>query len=67
MMKTGVLSSGEDTPEMNAGVEALTYDQKRVMAGIFSNEITLFPIRRTVKLHKDINHNQVEIAKILSF
>jgi hypothetical protein len=36
------------------------------MVGIMNGEITLVPFRRAVKLHKDVNHDLVELAKILS-
>jgi 6-phosphofructokinase len=49
-----------------AAVEALIDDQKSVMVGIFNGEITLVPFRRAVKLHKDVNHDLVELARILS-
>lgn len=50
----------------HAAVEALLDDQKSVMVGIMDNEITLVPFRRAVKLHKDVNRDLVELAKILS-
>lgn len=50
----------------HAAVEALIDDQKSVMVGIFNGEITLVPFRRAVKLHKDVNHTLLELAKILS-
>jgi 6-phosphofructokinase 1 len=50
----------------HAAVEALIDDQKSVMVGILNGEITLVPFRRAVKLHKDVNHSLVELAKILS-
>jgi 6-phosphofructokinase 1 len=50
----------------HAAVEALLDDQKSVMVGISNGEITLVPFRRAVKLHKDVNHNLVELARILS-
>jgi 6-phosphofructokinase 1 len=49
-----------------AAVEALLDDQKSVMVGIMDDEITLVPFRRAVKLHKDVNHDLVNLAKILS-
>jgi 6-phosphofructokinase 1 len=49
-----------------AAVEALIDDQKSVMVGISNGEITLVPFRRAVKLHKDVDHNLVELARILS-
>jgi 6-phosphofructokinase len=50
----------------HAAVEALIDDQKSVMVGIMNEEITLVPFRKAVKLHKDVNHSMVELAKILS-
>jgi len=50
----------------HAAVEALIDDQKSVMVGIMNGEITLVPFRRAVKLHKDVDHNILELAKILS-
>jgi len=50
----------------HAAVEALIDDQKSVMVGLVNNEITLVPFRRAVKLHKDVNHSLVALAKILS-
>lgn len=50
----------------HAAVEAMLDDQKSVMVGILNDEITLVPFRRAVKLHKDVNHNLVDLAKILS-
>ena len=50
----------------HAAVEALIDDQKSVMVGILNGEVTLVPFRRAVKLHKDVNHSIVELARILS-
>jgi 6-phosphofructokinase 1 len=50
----------------NAAVEALIDDQKSVMVGIANGEIVLVPFRKAVKLHKDVNHDLVELARILS-
>ena len=50
----------------HAAVEALLDNQKSVMVGISNGEIMLIPLRRAVKLHKDVNHSLVELAKILS-
>lgn len=50
----------------HAAVEALIDDQKSVMVGISNGEIALVPFRRAVKLHKDVNHDLVELARILS-
>jgi 6-phosphofructokinase 1 len=49
-----------------AAVEALIDDQKSVMIGLVNNEIALVPFRKAVKLHKDVNHNLIELSKILS-
>lgn len=50
----------------HAAVEALLDDQKSVMVGLVNNEITLVSFRRAVKLHKDVNRNIIELARILS-
>jgi len=50
----------------HAAVEALIDDQKSVMVGILNGEITLVPFRKAVKLHKDVDRNLLELAKILS-
>lgn len=50
----------------HAAVEAMIDAQKSVMVGIMNGEITLVPFRRAVKLHKDVNHSLVDLAKILS-
>lgn len=50
----------------HAAVEALIDDQKSVMVGILNGDIVLVPFRKAVKLHKDVNHDLVELARILS-
>ena len=50
----------------HAAVEALVDDQKSVMVGLVNDEITLVPFRKAVKLHKDVDHNLIELSKILS-
>lgn len=50
----------------HAAVEALLDDQKSVMVGLANNEITLVSFRRAVKLHKDVDRNLIELARILS-
>ena len=50
----------------HAAVEALIDDQKSVMVGISNDEIVLVPFRRAVKLHKDVDRDLVELARILS-
>jgi hypothetical protein len=36
------------------------------MVGIANDEIVLVPFRKAIKLHKDVDRNLVELAKILS-
>jgi len=50
----------------HGAVEALLDGQQSVMVGISNGEIVLVSFRRAVKLHKDVNHNLVELARILS-
>jgi 6-phosphofructokinase 1 len=50
----------------NAAVEALLDDQKSVMVGIQNDEIVLVPFRKAVKLHKDVNHSLITLARVLS-
>jgi len=50
----------------HAAVEALLDDQKSVMVGLSNGEITLVSFRRAVKLHKDVDRNLIELARILS-
>jgi len=50
----------------HAAVEALLDDQKSVMVGISNGEIVLVPFRKAVKLHKDVDHNLIDLARILS-
>ena len=50
----------------HAAVEALIDDQKSVMVGLNNDEITLVPFRKAVKLHKDVDHDLIELSKILS-
>jgi 6-phosphofructokinase 1 len=50
----------------NAAVEALLDDQKSVMVGLQNGEIILVPFRKAVKLHKDVDHNLIKLAEILS-
>lgn len=50
----------------HAAVEALLDDQKSVMVGLANGEITLVSFRRAVKLHKDVDRNLIELARILS-
>ena len=49
-----------------AAVEALLDDQKSVMVGLQNSEIVLVPFRKAVKLHKDVNHDLVALAEMLS-
>jgi 6-phosphofructokinase 1 len=50
----------------HAAVEALLDDQKSVMVGISNNEVVLVPFRKAVKQNKDVDHNLVDLARILS-
>lgn len=50
----------------HAAVEALLDDQKSVMVGLNNGEITMVSFRRAVKLHKDVDRNLIELARILS-
>lgn len=50
----------------HAAVEALIDDQKSVMVGLNNDEITLVPFRKAVKLHKNVDHDLIELSKILS-
>jgi 6-phosphofructokinase 1 len=50
----------------HAAVEALLDDQKSVMVGLSNGEITLVSFRRAVKLHKDVDRNLIDLARILS-
>lgn len=50
----------------SAAVEALLDDQKSVMVGLQNSEIVLVPFRKAVKLHKDVNHDLVTLADMLS-
>lgn len=46
-------------------VEALLDDQKSIMVGLMQNEIVHVPLNKTVKLHKDIDRDLMNIADIL--
>jgi 6-phosphofructokinase 1 len=48
-----------------AAVEALLDDQKSIMIGLSNNEIVHVPLNKTVKLHKDVNRELLELADIL--
>ncbi|MCE5346223.1 MAG: 6-phosphofructokinase [Bacteroidales bacterium] len=50
----------------HAAVEALLDDQKSVMVGLMNGEIVLVSFRRAVKLDKDVDHNLIDLARILS-
>ena len=50
----------------SAAVEAILDDQKSVMVGLQNDEIVLVPFRKAVKLHKDVNHELVTLAEMLS-
>ncbi len=48
-----------------AAVDALLDDQKSIMIGLANNEIVHVPLNKTVKLHKEVNKELLEIADIL--
>ncbi len=48
-----------------AAVEAVLDDQKSIMIGMVNNEIVNVPLNKTVKLHKDVNHDLLKLAEIL--
>ncbi|MFP4058920.1 MAG: 6-phosphofructokinase [Bacteroidales bacterium] len=48
-----------------AAVEALLEDQKSVMVGLVNNEVSLVPLSKTIKLHKNLSSSLLEIADIL--
>lgn len=50
----------------HAAVEALLDDQKSVMVGLMNGEIVLVSFRKAVKLDKDVDHNLIDLARILS-
>ncbi len=48
-----------------AAVEALLDDQKSIMVGLANNEVVHVPLNKTVKLHKDVNRELLELADFL--
>ena len=48
-----------------AAVEALLDDQKSIMVGLVNNNIVHIPLNKTVKLHKDVDRELIEIAEML--
>jgi 6-phosphofructokinase 1 len=48
-----------------AAVEALLDDQKSIMVGLANNEVVHVPLNKTVKLHKDVNRDLLELSGIL--
>lgn len=48
-----------------AAVDALLNDQRSIMVGIVNNEITHVPLNKTVKLHKTVNRNLLELVDVL--
>jgi 6-phosphofructokinase 1 len=49
-----------------AAIEALLEDQKSIMVGIVNNEMVYVPLNKTVKLHKDVNHDLLKISDMLA-
>ncbi len=48
-----------------AAVEALLNDQRSIMVGIADNDITHVPLNKTVKLHKTVNPDLLDIIDLL--
>jgi 6-phosphofructokinase 1 len=48
-----------------AAIEALIDDQKSIMIGIVNNDIVHVPLNKTVKLHKDVNHDLLALSEML--
>jgi 6-phosphofructokinase 1 len=48
-----------------AAVDALLNDQRSIMVGIVNNDITHVPLNKTVKLHKTVNRNLLELVDVL--
>lgn len=48
-----------------AAVDALLNDQRSIMVGIANNDITHIPLNKTVKLHKTVNKDLLEIVDVL--
>jgi 6-phosphofructokinase 1 len=48
-----------------SAIEALLNHQKSVMVGLVNNEMVYVPLNRTVKLHKDVNHDLLKLSEIL--
>lgn len=48
-----------------AAVDALLNDQRSIMVGIADNDITHVPLNKTVKLHKTVNKDLLEIIDLL--
>lgn len=48
-----------------AAVDALLNDQRSIMVGIVNNDITHVPLNKTVKLHKTVNRNLLELVDLL--
>jgi 6-phosphofructokinase 1 len=48
-----------------AAIEALLDDQKSIMVGMVNNEMVYVPLNKTVKLHKDVNHDLLKLTEIL--
>ncbi|MBN2214492.1 MAG: 6-phosphofructokinase [Bacteroidales bacterium] len=49
-----------------AAVEALLEDQKCAMVGLVNNNIIHVPLNKTVKLHKDVNKELLDIIEMLN-
>lgn len=49
-----------------AAVDALLNDQRSIMVGIVNNQITHVPLNKTVKLHKTVNKELLEINELIA-
>jgi len=49
-----------------AAVDALMDDQKSVMVGLMNRQIVHVPFNKTIKHHKDVNRNLLDLQEILS-
>ncbi len=48
-----------------AAIDALLDDQKSIMVGLVNNQIVHVPLNKTVKLHKKVDKDLLEIAEML--
>jgi 6-phosphofructokinase 1 len=48
-----------------ASIEALMDDQKSIMIGLVNGEIVHVPLSKTVKMHKEVDHNLLRLTGLL--